>query len=465
MEDLKENINPASLNGVIGRKWYFIIGAALGTIVVILTWFLAPNIMAGIGEAAKNNDTVNVYSIFNSGLIPDSQMYSFLFLVLAGIFFGFVNNTKRLRDITGSKKQSIIYAICLLLLALSLYFFNINSFMYMLVYSINMLTGLILIFKEGKYIKQKVTQIDAIKRSEMVDTKKSVSFWRRIFAHFIDSIIILNIVLYLILFMGATLWYKAGAFGILVSLIISFIYYSIMNSKISNGQTLGKKALGIKVVDAEGDFLSLDKSALRSLIYTLCGSVGICFYYAASTVMPDYLTMQPDFIYTMTILAILTIALYGTFLFNIKTRQTFHDFASGSYVVLKTNYSKLYNPKSNPAPAIIVSIAAFILCWSVSSSITGHIKLLPLNPDFTKQISSDLKINALQTEFNPDNGMLIITVRTPNIEDKMLAEKIYTYISENFIQIDKVISTKIILQNSYIVGAIGEVKRHTYTVK
>ena len=195
MEDLKENINPASLNGVIGRKWYFIIGASLGTIVVILTWFLAPNIMAGIGEAAKNNDTVNVYSIFNSGLIPDSQMYSFLFLVLAGIFFGFVNNTKRLRDITGSKKQSIIYAICLLLLALSLYFFNINSFMYMLVYSINMLTGLILIFKEGKYIKQKVTQIDAIKRSEMVDTKKSVSFWRRIFAHFIDSIIILNIVL------------------------------------------------------------------------------------------------------------------------------------------------------------------------------------------------------------------------------------------------------------------------------
>ena len=28
-----------------------------------------------------------------------------------------------------------------------------------------------------------------------------------------------------------------------------------------------------------------------------------------------------------------------------------------------------------------------------------------------------------------------------------------------------IISTKIILQNSYIVGAIGEVKRHTYTVK
>lgn len=465
MEDLKENINPASINGIIGRKWYFIIGAALGTIIVILTWFLAPNIMTGIGEAAKNNDSVNVYSIFNSGLIPDRQMYSFLFLVLAGLFFGFVNNTKRLRDITGSKKQSIIYAICLLLIALSLYFFNINSFMYMLVYSINMLTGLILIFKEGKYIKQKVTQIDAIKRSEMVDTKKSVSFWRRIFAHFIDSIIILNIVLYLILFMGATLWYKAGAYGILVSLGISFIYYAIMNSKISNGQTLGKKALGIKVVDSEGDFLTLDKSAVRSLIYTLCGSAGICFYYAASTVMPDYLTMKPDFIYTMTILAILTIALYGTFLFNIKTRQTFHDFAAGSYVVLKTNYSKLYNPNSNPAPAIIVSIAAFILCWSVSSSITEHIKLLPTNPDFTKQISSDLKINALQTEFNPDTGILALTVRTPNIEDKMLAEKIYTYISENFIQIDKVISTKIILQNSYVVGAIGNVKRHTYTVK
>lgn len=53
MEDLKENINPASINGIIGRKWYFIIGAALGTIIVILTWFLAPNIMTGIGRGCK----------------------------------------------------------------------------------------------------------------------------------------------------------------------------------------------------------------------------------------------------------------------------------------------------------------------------------------------------------------------------------------------------------------------------
>lgn len=465
MEKIKENINPIDIKGIIGRKWYFIIGIVIAVINGILMSTLCPNIFSGIMEAAKNGDDASVYSIFNNGLIPDGQMYAFLFLILAGLFFSFINNTKRIRDISDNKNKSITFAICLLFIALSLYFFNFNSFMYMFIYSINMAASLILIFKEGKYTKPKEVFVEAIKRSEMVDTKKSVSFWRRCFAHMIDSFIILNIILLLILMIGAELWYKTGAAGILISLILYFLYYGFMNSKIFNGQTIGKNVMGIKVIDEEGDLLSLDKSLIRSLVYTLCASVSICLSYAAITVLPDYLTLQPDFIYTLTIFITLTVAFYLTFLFNVKTRQTFHDFAAGSYVVLKSNYSKLYNPKSSSSPVITASIIALILCWSICLSVIKNKEFLPFNYIFTKQMHDELKVDAISTVYNPQKEELNITVRTKNIKDKMLAEKIYTYIEKNYPDYDKVSNIVINLRKSYIVGALGEIKLQRYTVK
>lgn len=465
IEKIRENINPASIKGVIGRKWYFIISLAIGGINGLLMNTLAPSISDGIFEAVKNNDTTNVYSIFNSGLIPDGQMYAFLFLALAGAFFGFANNTKRIKDITAKNTKSLILSGLVLIATFSLYFFNLNSFMYMLVYTLNMLIALILIFKEGKCIKPKTAQIKATARSEMIETRKSVSFWRRIFAHFIDSLIVLNVVLLLLLVVGAPLWYKAGTYGIAVSLILYALYYGIMNSRVANGQTIGKKVLGIKVVDSEGDFLPLNKSLIRSIIYTICGSFSMCLCYAASTILPDYIIFQADFIYTCSIFIMLTLALYGTFLFNTKTRQTFHDFASGSYVVLKSNYNRLYNPHSNPLPAFSASILSLIICIIIASMLTGGVTKLPVKPAFTKQISNDLHIEALNTSFDKSKSELTITVRTQKINNQALAENVYRYITENYSGAELFKTTNIVLQNSYLVGAIGEVKQHTYSIK
>lgn len=465
MKEIKENINPVSIYGIIGRKWYFIIGAAIGILNGVLTPLLCPDIFSGILEAIKHNDSSSIYAIFNNGLIPDGQMYTFLFLLLACLFISFINNTKRIYDISVKKNLSIILSVCILFIAISLYFLNFNSFMYMLVYSVNMVAGLILIFKEGKYTKPKEAAVDAIKRSEMVDTKKSVSFWRRYFAHLIDSFIVLNIILLLILILGSGLWYKAGASGIMVSLILYFFYYGFMNSKLFKGQTIGKNVLGIKVVDAEGELLSLDKSLIRSLIYTLCACLSISLFYAASTVMPDYLTLRPDFIYTLTIFTTLTFGLYLTFIFNVKTRQTFHDFAAGSYVVLKSNYSKLYNPQSSKTPVIFASVIALIFCWTAAAFVIKNSDFLPFNPVFTNQLHNDLKIEALSTAYDTKKGSLFIVIRTKNTKDKMLAQKVYTYIEQNYPHFNKVRKIVITLRESYIVGALGEIKNQNYTVK
>lgn len=47
-----------------------------------------------------------------------------------------------------------------------------------------------------------------------------------------------------------------------ISLVVGFLYFTLMESS-KNGATVGKMALGLKVVDAEGNTLSFGKAALR----------------------------------------------------------------------------------------------------------------------------------------------------------------------------------------------------------
>lgn len=81
------------------------------------------------------------------------------------------------------------------------------------------------------------------------------------------------------------------------------------------------------------------------------------------------------------------------------------------------------------------------------------------------QLNSDLKVEAINTIFDKNNSELTVVIRTNNINNKMLAERIYTYISENYTSAGNIKSINIVLQKSYIVGAVGKVKQHTYSVK
>ncbi len=57
-----------------------------------------------------------------------------------------------------------------------------------------------------------------------------------------------------------------GKYGTLIGTTIAILYFSIFQSKIGKGGTIGKKLMAIKVVDLQGNFLSLKKSLLRSFI-------------------------------------------------------------------------------------------------------------------------------------------------------------------------------------------------------
>jgi len=103
------------------------------------------------------------------------------------------------------------------------------------------------------------------------------TFWRRLGAAFIDGIILYPLTLIEVYIYNTTnifLFYT----GIFVLSFIPFFYFIILHAK--EGQTLGKKAMNIKVIDInEVDFIGYKRAILRDLpwiVFTIAALI-ICF--------------------------------------------------------------------------------------------------------------------------------------------------------------------------------------------
>ena len=146
--------------------------------------------------------------------------------------------------------------------------------------------------------------------------------WRRLFAFCLDG-------LFLGAF-GACIGLVAydrlvalGDWGRAVGFAIALIYFGAMDSKLSGGQTLGKRILGVKVVTANGAPLSVGASTLRATIF--------CVPYFLNGAFID------GGVITSWLLAFLVfgvgLSIAYLLLFNRRTRQSLHDLAVGAYVV------------------------------------------------------------------------------------------------------------------------------------
>lgn len=97
-----------------------------------------------------------------------------------------------------------------------------------------------------------------------------MGFWIRLAAAIIDDIIV--IIITLIFF--AFLRFGIRDFWFPVSLFVPWLYYWLFTGL--KGQTLGKMALGIKVVNAEGSMPGLGIAALREIPGKIVSSIVIC---------------------------------------------------------------------------------------------------------------------------------------------------------------------------------------------
>ncbi|MCV2348775.1 RDD family protein [Paucibacter sp. Y2R2-4] len=150
-------------------------------------------------------------------------------------------------------------------------------------------------------------------------------FWRRVGAFAIDCLILGCIGIAL----GSLLTEQLvalGPWGRLLGFFISLVYFGLLDSKLSGGQTPGKRLLKIRVQDAEGEALSVGRSLLRFM------PLGLAWF-------PNNAQFSAS-MYAQPWVSLISMAVFGLGLsllyllvFNRPSRQSVHDLLVGAFVV------------------------------------------------------------------------------------------------------------------------------------
>ncbi len=163
------------------------------------------------------------------------------------------------------------------------------------------------------------------KQSSNTNARPIAGFWPRSFAFLIDGLL-LAILGSILGFIFIDFFISLGEWGRLFGFVIALTYFGLLNSTLGSGQTLGKRLMSIKVVDAGNQQISLSRSLVRY-------SILACPYFLNGLVLPAKYN-------NFTIQILISLVLFGgglcilyLYVFNSKTRQSLHDLFCGTYVV------------------------------------------------------------------------------------------------------------------------------------
>ncbi|MEH6542495.1 MAG: RDD family protein [Porticoccaceae bacterium] len=151
------------------------------------------------------------------------------------------------------------------------------------------------------------------------------SFWRRVGAFFIDSIL-LGVIGLLLGLALEDLFVEVGGWGRLIGFAIALPYFGIMNSKIAGGQTIGKRVLKLRVVNSENQPIDIIRSFIRYSV------IGVPFFLNGAQFTNE--ALLSFWLYPLSFIVFGGFfSLIYLYIFNRVTRQSLHDLAVGTFVV------------------------------------------------------------------------------------------------------------------------------------
>ena len=464
MEELKENRNIFTINGYLGRKWYFILGILVAIINMLLMAILCKEIFVQIFELAKTNETYSIINILTSGAIPYEQLVAYVILYVFSAILSFINNKKRITDIMGAETYSYLISAIITAVTVVAIFIPTISILYSIIIFALTICSFFMLFYPGKFSNKNEEQ--TICDDNEVETKTVVSFWKRWFAYIIDATFILGGISSLVAISLPDTIIRIGDYSALIGLILTFAYFGIMNSEICKGQTLGKNLMGLKVVNKNGNYLTLPQSLVRTLILIICLTIPYSFIVTLSFKTPN---IPETFLGIAAITAGIIFDLL--FLFNFKTRQTLHDLAVGSYVTNTKYNCKLSDNKISSAPVIFAIIPAFLIAFPMlMATKTLEKQLIDTNSpaykkaEYIKNMENDLnaKITKLEKVNTNIGTNYVVIVFSTNINDEDFANNIKAYIDKNKDSDEKITSVVIVLSRIINLGNIATAKQKVY---
>jgi uncharacterized RDD family membrane protein YckC len=182
------------------------------------------------------------------------------------------------------------------------------------------------------------------------------SFWTRLLADLIDTVMLAMVGLILGLGFGSHLGGPGGP-GRLIGFPITVAYLGLAGNRLGGGQTAGKSLVGLRVVGADGEPIGVGKALLR-----------------ASVVSAPWFFNGVQFPYEMPLARPLTV-LAGTLVFGVvpasimlffasRRRQFLHDVLARSFVVVGEQQPL---PASGPPRWALAVAAVWIVGWTVQS--------------------------------------------------------------------------------------------------
>ncbi len=206
-------------------------------------------------------------------------------------------------------------------------------------------------------------------------------FWTRIWALLIDFLI-LGTFGFLLGLIFKDLFISLGENAKFIGWGISLIYFSVLNSKINKGQTLGKRLMKIQVVDIHGNFISLKNSFIRTLILTTP-------FFLNGFKIKGVSTFSPITVIQGIIIFVLGLGTIIFYIFNKSTRQSIHDIAVKTFVVQEQRENKMsVFPAIAKLPYYLTGgIFLLVICGSIYNynSDSEVLKLVPVYEKIQEQ--------------------------------------------------------------------------------
>jgi uncharacterized RDD family membrane protein YckC len=142
---------------------------------------------------------------------------------------------------------------------------------------------------------------------------------------------------------------RLGVAGRLIGFFAALLYFSIFDSSLANGQTLGKRLMKIEVINSCGESISVGLAALRFSI------LGIPYFLNGFYIPIPGAPLIIEYLAEFIVFGLGGILIY-LFLFNLPTRQSLHDLMTDTLVV--RTYPVATPPKIQiwKAHLVIVSI-------------------------------------------------------------------------------------------------------------